>query len=167
MRYTSLMFRERNSGHLLRACLFLIAPAVLVLAGCGGSGGDSTEPPLTKAQYIKQADAICNKVYEKQLSALAVYGKKHPKPRPTRSPQAAAIVAAALPPTKVGIEEIKSLNRPAADKQAIDSMLDEIDAAIKETEEHPTMLVAGVKNPFEKVNQRAAKYGFEACSQLP
>jgi hypothetical protein len=161
------MFRERNSVHLLRACPFVMVLAVLMLAGCGGSGGDSTERPLTKAQYIKQADAICKKVDEKQQSALAVYVKKHPNSRPTQSAQAAAIVAVGLPPDKVGIDEIKSLNPPAADKHAIESMLDEIDAAMKESEEHPTRVVTGVKNPFEKVNQRAAKYGFEACNQLP
>jgi hypothetical protein len=158
------MFRERNSGYLLRACPFLIAPAVLMLAGCGGSDGDSTERPLTKAQYIKQADAICKKVDEKQHRVLAVYVKRHPKPRPTQS---AAIVAVALSPDKVGIEEIKSLNPPADDRHAIDSMLDEIDAAIKESEKHPTTVLAVVHSPFKKVDQRAAKYGFEACSQLP
>jgi hypothetical protein len=159
-----------NSSSLLRrppASLLAVGLLVLTLSGCGGSGGDSTERALTKAQYIKQADAICNKAKDKQLRGLTAYVKKHPESREIQSAQEAAVVAVGLPPDRVGIEEIRSLNPPTAHEQEISSLLDEMEAALKKSEEDPTTVVTGVRSPFEEVNQRAAKYGFEACNLLP
>ena len=37
----------------------LLIAIALAVAGCGGGGGDSSTTALTKAQYVKQANAIC------------------------------------------------------------------------------------------------------------
>jgi hypothetical protein len=166
MQYDSLMFKHPGAVRPLTAGPLAIGLLALTMSGCSGSGGSSVEPALTKAQYIKQADAICSKVDQKQLSTLSAYAKKHPKRKGSQSAQE-AFVAIGLSLVKVGIEEIRSLSSPTDDSQAVDSMLDEMDAALKKSEEEPTTVVTGVKNPFEEVNQRTAKYGFEACSQLP
>jgi hypothetical protein len=161
------MFNFSSSWRRLSVTLLAIGPLALTLSGCGGSGEDSTENVLTKARYIGQADAICKEVDKKQQSALTAYVKKHPQGQDTPAAQAAAVVAVGIPPDKVGVEEIRSLNPPAADEQEISSLLDDLEEALKMVEEDPTSVMAGKTQPFEEINQRTAKYGFKACSQMP
>lgn len=165
MNYNYLMFNNFSSLRLL-GCPLVIGLLVLVLPGCGGGGGDSTEQALTKAQYIKQADTICAKVEEKQQRALASYVKKHPEAKESQSGQEAAIVAA-LPPDKVGIEEIRSLTPPVADEQQLSSLLDEMEAALENLESESASVLTAIQSSFEEVNKRAEKYGFKVCDRLP
>lgn len=46
-----------------------------LVSGCGGGGSDSSSS-LTKAEYVKQADAICAERKKEWNAALASYRKK-------------------------------------------------------------------------------------------
>jgi hypothetical protein len=48
-----------------------------LIAGCG-SGSETTSGPLTKVQFIQQANAICTKVAEEKNAALAEWKGEFP-----------------------------------------------------------------------------------------
>jgi hypothetical protein len=139
------------------ACLALATTLAGCLAGCGG--GDSTSP-LSKAQFIKRADAICERADAAQLKAAAatlsgaqVRGKA----------QIEKLVASALlPPVRKETEEISALSAPGGDEKEIDAIVGEFDQAREEVEANP----AGVlKGSLGTTNKRAAQYGFKACAE--
>ena len=76
-----------------------------VAAGCGGGGDDR----LSRAEYVKQADAICAK-YEKRLDAL-------PEPQDLKGLQ--TLVDKGLPIAREGNAELKEL-KPPEDLEAKD-----------------------------------------------
>ena len=59
-----------------RTCLALLGAAALALAGCGGDDDEAEDRPLTKAQFVMRADAVCREVkraqrtYSDRLAAL-------------------------------------------------------------------------------------------------
>lgn len=55
----------------------IVAAAALV-AGCGSAEETAGSAPLTKAQFIKQADAICAKFSRERKAAAAAWVKKFP-----------------------------------------------------------------------------------------
>ncbi len=94
---------------------FALAFAVAALvAGCGGSGR------LSKADYVKQADAICTK-YNAKLKALA---------RPTSIGDLAAYVDKALPLARKGDDELRALKPPKDEEQKAKEWLDQNDSVV-------------------------------------
>jgi len=45
--------------------------AICFVVGCGSSGEEAASTPLTKAQFIKRADEICETVRKQRFAALA------------------------------------------------------------------------------------------------
>jgi hypothetical protein len=86
----------------VRAPLAATGLAVVGLAaGCGGSGG------LSRAEYAKQADAICAK-YNRRIEALA---------RPSGVGGISAFTAKAIPIAQRGNDDLREL-RPPKDERA-------------------------------------------------
>jgi hypothetical protein len=128
------------------AATFAIA---LILAGCGGS--DSTASSLTKAQFIKQADAICAKTDKAVLAAISEAGVGERK-----------VLIAGLQPVQKEAEEISALGAPSGDEEAIAAIVAGIEAAVRKAEN--TSLPAA-KGAFAKVDALSAKYGFDDCAK--
>lgn len=55
-----------------------VAVTCLVAGGCGTSGNASTSAPLTHAQFIKQADAICQKFQKRRQTEAAEWVQEQP-----------------------------------------------------------------------------------------
>lgn len=141
----------------------LVATAVL-LSSCGGGGGTATaSEPLTKAQFIKRASAICQKEDPEKFRRLrtavdpdkGIFGSS---PRELEK----LAVKVGLPLYKELIEEFESLKAPAKDAARIDSFLRILNGALKDAETNPHQLLS--KDPFAPANEVAAKYGIEGCS---
>jgi hypothetical protein len=139
----------------------------LALAGCGGGSGDTEPAALTKAQFIKQGDAICARVDKKQSSGASAYIKAHPDVEEERSVQEKFLVAVGLPPIRKAIEELESLTPPPADKREVETILAEMEVALQKSVEKPISVLTGKNDPFEKANESAAKYGLTVCSKFP
>ncbi|HSS33479.1 MAG TPA: hypothetical protein VLL27_09395 [Solirubrobacterales bacterium] len=168
--------------------LAVVVMAVLV-AGCGGSSdsgsseaggtsagstdgttqnatGDSNGPPLTKAEFIKQGDVICEKVpqsYNKKLEAMNVKAEKE---KNALVSTAEGNLKAAVPPLYVAAEELEELTPPSADAKEAEAIIDSLEAAAKGVEAKPTSELTGPKSPFAEFQELTKKYGFKFCSQL-
>ncbi|TCJ20838.1 hypothetical protein EPD65_16050, partial [Nocardioides jejuensis] len=113
----------------------LVAVSALSLAACGGSdtsAKDTASPSpstLTKAEYLKQADALCAGMNASIDKASQTLGD---------SPDAAALEAftndTVLPTTKKVISKIEALTPPAELKAQVDAMLTEVNAQIAKVE---------------------------------
>ncbi len=167
---------------MLKARLFLsaaIAAALLtalIVAGCGSSddstsssdGGSTptitTNSDLTKAEFIKQGDAVCEKTDKAQEAALKVYLQKHPKATSSEDGEGKMVLVAGLPPIQVEAEELAELGAPSGDEEKVQAIVEGIEEAAEKGKENPISLVKGTKNPFIAVDKLAAEYGFKVCN---
>ncbi len=142
----------------------------VALGGCGDSGASATSAttisaPLSKPQFIKQADAICNRVDVKQLAGWRKYLEQHPNFRADLKGQIKEIMVVELPPVRSAISEISELPAPKGDEKRIAAIIAELEGAVSRVEKEPsTLLEPAERSPFADVNERAASYGFEVCS---
>src|SRR5918999_1574964 len=100
--------------------LFVFAASALVVslafAGCGG--GDDEEQPdsLTKADYVKQADAICAETEKRQRALLTEFQQENKNAGGGPQAMEEMITSAALPPLERQAKELAEL--PPPDKDA-------------------------------------------------
>lgn len=140
-----------------RSGFAVVLVVVLVATGCGGS---SDSP--TKAEFVKQADAICAATDATQRKGLAAYQQKNPGSGSDEAGQGKAIVEVGLPPIRREVEELAALEAPSGDEEKIEALVAEIEKAIEKSEANPTLLL-GAGNPFGRATQLATDYGFKAC----
>jgi hypothetical protein len=95
----------------------ILAGAVVVVlaAGCGGSG-----KRLSRAEFSKQADAICSK-YNAKIRALGQPGSIRALPR---------YVDRALPIARKGTDELRALKPPKDEEKTANEWLDQNDSAV-------------------------------------
>jgi hypothetical protein len=124
---------------MFRMCAAMLGAAALVAGGCGSDDSSSSEgdskstaaTPLTKAQYVARATAVCKgiskaeKPVDDQIDAL-----------PKNADGTAAldaigpILAAALKITSDGVVRLRAIGAPSADKPAIDAYYAKLDRII-------------------------------------
>jgi hypothetical protein len=142
----------------------LLALAVLIaglLAGCGGGSGR-----LSKAEYVKRADAICAK-YNAKLKALA---------RPTSIGALPDYVDKALPLARRGDDELRSLKPPKDEEQTAKEWLDQNDSVVGSMERLRDAAKkgdrAGIQTALNEAtsanqtaNRLARRLGLRVCAQ--
>lgn len=184
----------------LAICLFL---AVAAIAGCGGSSGASSDPsgssssssdtssapagstsstqeetgdgPLTKSEFIAQADDICATIQKEgapvearfqQLSKAAKNASDFKK--------VADLVRELVGYSAKGIEQIQELEPPVADQGTIDIYAGTVNSRVSTGKEFADALEAGEQEKVnslgergsaigEEVEQMANSYGFKVC----
>lgn len=149
----------------LRAYICCLAALCLSALAMGCGGGESTaSESLTKAEFIKAADAICKAADKTQNAELAAYVKKNPKAESNEAEQIKLVAAAGLPAVRVEIEELTELGAPDGEEAEIEAMLTSMEDALEESEDDPSKVLDATKSPFVAVEKEAAKFGFKACN---
>jgi hypothetical protein len=149
----------RNKVLPILIALLLVA-ALTGASGCGG--GDSTSASLTKKQFLKKADEICEKGETEQLEMAAKYLKKNPG-----AEEEELIVPAALPPLQKQTEEIKALPAPEGDEAEVEAIVKAFEKALKDSEANPQDVMSSGSNPFKEADKLAKKYGLTSCANAP
>lgn len=134
--------------------------ALIAAAGCGGS--DSTDASITKAQFVKQANTICEETEGEKLKLATEYLKKNPG-----TEEVDLVVPAAVPPLQKQVRRIEALPFPEGDEAQVEAFLDAVNAGIKDTEANPEDALKKGSNPFDKANSIAENYGLTVCAGLP
>ena len=95
--------------------ILAVAAVIALAAGCGGGG-----KRLSRAEFSKQADAICSK-YNAKIRALGQPGSVRALPR---------YVDRALPIARKGTEELRGLKPPKDEEKIANEWLDQNDSAV-------------------------------------
>jgi hypothetical protein len=152
----------------LSAIAVLVALAALV-AGCGG-GDDTTDETvtLTKAEFIKQGDAICKQGNEEIEEGFEDFAEENdvPKNKEPSNEQGVEIVETViLPNVQQQAEEIRELGAPEGDEEQVDELVTSLEDAVAEGEDDPEILFNDDTDPFAEVNRQATAYGFKVCGE--
>lgn len=141
----------------MKATFVAAALGGAVLGGCGGDD----DKALSKAEFLKQGNAICDKG-NKKLSAAAeeAFGKKS---QPTKQDIAKFAEEEAIPAVESQLSDLRALEPPKADKAEVDKILATADAALKKAKADPAVFAGS--DPFEEANRMAGDYGLEKCAQ--
>lgn len=142
------------------------AIVVALLAVGAGCGGGDDEEALSKAEFIKQGDAICKKSGDKVDAAaeerFADLGRNEP-------PSAAQIKTFAedtiIPEISGQLEDLRELPAPEGDDDKVNEIIDAADEALGKVEDDPTVLLEQGGDPFEAANKLASDYGFKECGE--
>jgi hypothetical protein len=145
--------------------LLPLAAAALVLGGggCGGSDGSQTEAAtVTKAQFIRRADATCAKAEKRQLALVQKFGER--ETQQSEDAELELVRFAGVPPLAVEAEELAVLPLPSADARQAEAFLEAFEQGVEQAEQNPGALLNSTQNPFEKSEELAARFGFKVCA---
>lgn len=153
--------------------MLVMAMVLAAGVGCGGSSDTETSSNVSKAQFVKQADAICADYKEQRLAAAEEEFNPKQRQGPTAVGTAETEAFEAelkdlaeelltdklIPLMNQQQEELESLDVPAADEEKIDTMLVDLDKAVGEIEEEGFQgLIGG--SQFDDFESEAEKYGW-------
>jgi hypothetical protein len=167
-----------GSRRLLAAIVCAVACA-LVIAGCGSSGSDSgssdaADSPLSKAAYVKSADAICAKAAKEVEAQFAAYLKKNGIKEIGESGESSAeteehvldaMETVAIPAFNRQIEELSALEAPSELKAKAGEFIAAAETAIEKGEGKPLLIYTSQDKLFARSDKVANELGFQVCGQ--
>lgn len=135
----------------------------LALLACGsGEGETSTGPIPSKAEFLRQGNAIC---VQARREIEKVYGRYTKKPRPdallNRLSQELVI-----PATEKEVRRLRALGAPRGEGQRVERILAAIEEGIENGERDRRTLRAtgGTEYAFQKALELELDYGLEKCA---
>ena len=156
---------------LLTAALAAAALVVLV-AGCGGgdetTAGETTSGEtvtLTKAEFIKQGDAICKKAGDRSEKEAEEFAQENgftlEKANEEQLEEAVAeVLVSAL---RDQAEELNALGAPEGDEDQVEEIIVSLEGAADEVEDDPGVVFE--EKVFKEPNELAQEYGFKVCGE--
>jgi hypothetical protein len=152
---------------LVRAFLSLSATAA-ALVGCGGEGattpstaGGADPEPLSKAEFLHEADRICFAV-ESQIEAAAdevVTGRDDPPPSEVRR----LVHRIVVPRLRSEADTIALLDPPTEDQDVVTRILEATERGADRLEADPLAATRGLPAPLRRAERLARAYGSEQC----
>jgi hypothetical protein len=156
-----------NKG--LIAVLAGVLAVALFVAGCGSDSSttDSTAS-ITKAEFVKQGNAICkegNEKIESEFEKFAKENKLSEKKAPTEAQLEEASEEFLIPQITKQVEGLRALGAPSGEEEQVNTLLDNAEAALEEVEDDPSLLSGEKSEPFEDVNKEARAVGLTTCGE--
>jgi hypothetical protein len=140
-----------------RGIALLLAIGVLLpTVGCGG--GD--QPTVSKAEFMKQAAAICAQFQKESEQAFREAVGKHAFV--TRAEKEEWFLDSGLPPVDRMVERLGELDRPQGQKTEVEAILAKFEEEIQQSEAHPYHALIG--NPFEDADRLVKSSGLGDCA---
>ncbi len=149
----------------LVALLAAVTALAIIVAGCGGS--DDSTSSLTKAEFLKQGNAICaegNKEIDSEFEAFAEENNLSENKEPTEEQLTEAAEDILIPAVDKQLGELRDLGAPEGEEEEVDKLLTAVEEALEEGEEDPSVLTSQ-GSPFADVNKMARDYGLTTCGE--
>jgi hypothetical protein len=136
----------------------LATSSLLVLTGCSGSGTTAEAQVLTRAEFIKKADAICADSQARlEKSGAGISADT------SLSEIRTFLETQAIPEMTATVSRIRKIVPPSGDEKQVGALLDEIEAEVVKLRKNP-MAVMG-DGAFASARKLAAAYGLRTCLQ--
>jgi hypothetical protein len=151
------------------AVLAALAAITMIAAGCGGGGDSSSDSSsLTKAEFLKQGNAICAKGNKEINEGFEEFAKENgfsEKKQPSEAQLTEVIETVVLPKVRGQVEGIKALGAPSGEEAQVEAITDAAEEALEKGEEEPAALASEKADPFTKANEKASAYGLVKCAE--
>lgn len=148
--------------------LLVLGAAAISAAGCGEDDSTAeTTAAISKAEFVKRANAICAKANEELAKTSEEFAKEQnlsEKNSPTEA-QVDQLSKLALPTIARQVEELRALDAPAADQGKIDAILSAAEEAVEKGEQDPAAIYGADGGAFAKANRLATDYGLDQCGE--
>jgi hypothetical protein len=143
-----------------------LATLLLVVAGCGGGGGDSSTSTsaISKAAFIRKADAVCSAGNKKMEVAFAHFLEENKNiTRPSDADYEALVGKVVAPNLEREIKEIRALGAPSGDEDRVDAILEALEEGLETAENDPQAAVSSSEAIFGIASRLGKEYGLEVC----
>ncbi|MDX6635256.1 MAG: hypothetical protein QOF06_1459 [Solirubrobacterales bacterium] len=117
--------------------LGLVVVAALLI-GCGGGDETATTASLTEAQFVKQANAVCERLRKKRRDVIAAYDERAIENGENPNGRAGLeekLVTLLIPLMRERLNGLEALEAPEADAEKWKRMLDHYASGIETLEE--------------------------------
>jgi hypothetical protein len=170
--YLSLPFNRRRVIMTFRSIglLFLALAFAALVSGCGGDSNSDASAAIPtssidKAEFVKQANAICKPGKARLVSAVIAYQKKHLNEASVKVvPNAARSVIG--PELDAQIEQIRDLGAPSGDAAEIEEFFAALQSGVDEiiAKKPPTFDEA--ERMLQPADDSARQYGIDECKYV-
>jgi len=149
--------------------------AIALVAGCGGGGDDTSSASsessdggssLTKAEFIKEADAICSEGNEAVSTEAEEFAEENEIDieKPTTAEQEEVVSDVVAPAIQEQAEKIDELGAPSGEEDEVAAIVEAVESGAGEAEASPNTIVEGTgPGPFAEANKLANAYGLKVC----
>jgi hypothetical protein len=144
------------------------AAIAMIVAGCGGGGDSSSDSSsLTKAEFLKQGNAVCAKGNQEIEEGFEEFEKENgsQSKQPTKAQLTEAIETIVLPAVRNQVEGVEGLGAPSGEEDKVEAITDAANEALEEGEEDPASLTSEKADPFAEANELANEYGLVKCGE--
>ena len=138
-----------------------MALLALVASGCGGESDDAP----TKAEFVKQADAICQQSNDERIASTEKLFKKY-NGLPPKAVEEDFIAEEGAPVIREQLEQLSALDPPAGEEDEVDALWSAFEKALKQIEAEPAGAITRGLQIFKEFEQMAIKYGFDECAAI-
>lgn len=145
---------------------------ILVAVGCSDTGEDGGDPEatgagettntITREEYAEQAMQICRDNVAELDAALAEEFPSATAPPEVREGRR-VVRDRIVPLIREGNQEMRELERPPGDAEALEQLFADVDAVLDELIEQPDPFFRG-PNPFADVDPEFVRLGMVDCA---
>jgi hypothetical protein len=144
-------------------CGVSLALGAVLVAGCGSSSSSSSStaatPPLTKAQFLAQGNAICTQGNKNLAGPEKALGAS-----PTEAQVAAFITGPFKTEVQRQITAIRALKAPTADQATVAHIFDLAQSELDHVTSDPKAFISATVSPFKPFSTAAHAYGLTVCA---
>ncbi|HWC09415.1 MAG TPA: hypothetical protein VG458_10220 [Solirubrobacterales bacterium] len=147
----------------LAVSMAIVTAAIIVGCGGGDDTNDSSTATLSKAEFIKEADAICADADEQGQEEAEEFAKENDfsLEKPTDEQLEEAISAILVPSLNQQAEEISALGAPEGDEEQIEALTASLEDVAGEIEDDPGIVING--EALTEPSELAEDYGLKVC----
>lgn len=162
----SQLLTKKDEGTAARVARERLAPGPLALLACAvssiallGVGCEGGNPEMTRAQFVRQADAICRQAGAEQ-AVIAVKYKDRVRPG-----EYEAVTAVFVPPMTRELRRLSALSPPPGGQRRVEAILEQIEAGVNDAKADYLDLFVKETDPFAQANGAARQFGLSACAE--
>lgn len=147
----------------LAVSMAIVAAAIVVGCGGGDDTSDSSTATLSKAEFIKEADAICADADQQGQEEAEEFAKENDfsLDAPTDEQLEEAISAILAPSLNQQAEEISALGAPEGDEEQIEALTASLEDVAGKIEDDPGIVING--EALTEPSELAEDYGLKVC----